>query len=479
MSFESLGLSPTLLSAVKDAGYATATPIQSEGIPIVLQGRDMLGCAQTGTGKTACFVLPMIDMLSAGRARARMPRSLIMSPTRELAAQTAEAFASLGRHHRLTTALLIGGVSYGDQEKALDRGVDVLIATPGRLLDHFDRGRILLHGVQVLVVDEADRMLDMGFIPDLERIASLVPKMRQTLMFSATMPPEIRRLADKFLINPREISVSPPASPASTIQHNLVHVAPKQKTDTLWRLLHAEGVKNALIFCNRKRDVDSLYRVLKKRGAAVAALHGDLDQATRTETLDRFKRGEIAFMVASDVAGRGIDVEQLSHVVNYDVPMHAEDYVHRIGRTGRAGLSGIAITLATSDDARYLQAIEKLIGRSIPTLDLDGTAEPDAAPSAPVPAPAPAAEDAAPAPERSRSRSRARGAREGGKRAAPAAPERATKRERPAERQQRPRERTESEGPVVGLGAHVPAFLLRPLRRAEPTKDEVGDEAAA
>src|SRR5262249_27273273 len=262
--------------------------------------RDVLGCAQTGTGKTASFVLPMLEILGAGRAKARMPRSLILEPTRELAAQVAENFEKYGKYHKLTMALLIGGSSFGDQEKALDRGVDVLIATPGRLMDLFDRGRILLSDCKILVIDEADRMLDMGFIPDVERIVGLLPRIRQTLFFSATMPPEIRRLADAFLTNPKEISVSPPASPAASVVQALTVVDHHDKREALRSLLRSETVRNALIFCNRKRDVDILHRSLAKHGFDAAPLHGDMAQPRRTETLDRFRNGEITLLVASD-----------------------------------------------------------------------------------------------------------------------------------------------------------------------------------
>jgi superfamily II DNA/RNA helicase len=377
MTFSDLGLSTEVLRAVEDAGYQTPTPIQQKAIPSVLMGRDILGCAQTGTGKTAGFTLPMIDILAQGRARARMPRSLILEPTRELATQVAENFEIYGKYNKLTKALLIGGVSYDDQEKLLDRGVDVLIATPGRLLDHFDRGRILLNDVGLLVIDEADRMLDMGFIPDVERIVSLLPKKRQTLFFSATMPPEIRRLADAFLNEPKEITVSAPASTAITVTQGLALVPGKdfEKREALRRLIRSEEVKNALIFCNRKRDVDLLYKSLKRHGFSVGALHGDMDQGTRTATLEAFKRNEMTLLVCSDVAARGLDIDDLSHVFNFDVPIHAEDYVHRIGRTGRAGRSGKAFTLATPLDKKYVDAIERLISKPIPRVIIEGQAE--------------------------------------------------------------------------------------------------------
>ncbi|MDY0885703.1 DEAD/DEAH box helicase [Dongia soli] len=372
MTFDELGLSPEILQAISELGYADPTPIQAQAIPFVLMGRDVLGCAQTGTGKTASFTLPMLEILHNGRARARMPRSLILEPTRELATQVAENFEKYGKYINLSMALLIGGESFADQEKKLDRGVDVLIATPGRLIDLFERGKILMSDVKTLVIDEADRMLDMGFIPDVERIVSLLPKLRQTLFFSATMASEIRRLADAFLMNPKEITVAPPATTASTVTQGLTIVDEMDKREALRRLIRAEQVTNALIFCNRKRDVDILYRSLTKHGFNVAQLHGDMPQSKRTETLEKFKRGETALMVCSDVAARGIDIAALSHVFNFDTPIHAEDYVHRIGRTGRAGREGHAYTFATPDDGKHVAAIEKLIGKEIPRITIDG-----------------------------------------------------------------------------------------------------------
>jgi len=372
MPFEELGLSTSILKAVDDAGYSEPTPIQQRAIPYVLQGRDVLGCAQTGTGKTAGFTLPMIDILSQGRARARMPRSLILEPTRELAAQVAENFEVYGKYHKPNMALLIGGVSFVDQSRIIDRGADVLIATPGRLLDHFERGGLLLRGVDVLVIDEADRMLDMGFIPDVERIVQLCNPKRQTLFFSATMPPEIRRLADIFLNDPTEISVAPPASPAETVDQTLTMVKSREKDRVLQSLLRSQPVKNALIFCNRKRDVDAVSKTLKSRGFDALALHGDMQQSYRMQTLEKFKNGEVKILVCSDVAARGLDIQGLSHVFLYDLPIHAEDYVHRIGRTGRAGMPGRALTLATPEDGKFLAAVEKLIGKPIPRFDPDG-----------------------------------------------------------------------------------------------------------
>ena len=372
VTFSDLGLSEPILEAVTDAGYVTPTPIQEQAIPVVLMGRDVLGCAQTGTGKTAGFTLPMLDILASGKAKARMPRSLILEPTRELALQVAENFVKYGKHLSLTHALLIGGESMDEQRAVLEKGVDVLIATPGRLLDLFDRGRILLADVKVLVIDEADRMLDMGFIPDVERIVSLLPAIRQTLFFSATMAPEIRRLADAFLSNPKEISVAPPASVAATIVAGLVWVRETDKREALRRILRREEVQNALIFCNRKVEVDVLYKSLRRHGFSVGALHGDMDQPSRFATLSRFREGELRLLVCSDVAARGLDIGGLSHVFNFDVPFHAEDYVHRIGRTGRAGREGHAYTIAVPDDARNVAAIEALTGWPIRRLEIDG-----------------------------------------------------------------------------------------------------------
>jgi len=374
MNFTDLGLSPEVLLAVSDAGYTIPTPIQQQAIPVVLTGRDVLGCAQTGTGKTAGFTLPMIDILAAGRAKARMPRSLILEPTRELAAQVSVAFETYGKHHKLNMALLVGGEGFTDQVRKLERGVDVLIATPGRLLDLIERGKILLSDCKILVIDEADRMLDMGFIPDVERIVGFLPKLRQTLFFSATMPPEIRRLADAFLSNPKEISVAPPASPALLVEQALVVIDAAEKREALRRLIRSEDVRNAIIFCNRKKDVDILQKSLAGHGFDVAALHGDLPQAKRTETLERFKNDEIRLLVASDVAARGLDIQGLSHVFNFDVPIHAEDYVHRIGRTGRAGMKGRAFTLAAPEDGRFVAAIVALIGKDIPMAEVEGIA---------------------------------------------------------------------------------------------------------
>jgi superfamily II DNA/RNA helicase len=452
MSFSHLGLSEKVLAAVAAAGYKTPTPIQDQAIPHVLARRDVLGIAQTGTGKTAAFTLPMLTLLEQGRARARMPRTLILEPTRELAAQVEESFVKYGAKHKLNVALIIGGVSFDDQDAKLMRGVDVLIATPGRLLDHFERGRLLLTGVELLVIDEADRMLDMGFIPDIERICKLVPFTRQTLFFTATMPNEIRRITEQFLHNPVRVEVSKPATTVSTITQSLVKSGrePHDKRDVLRRLIRSEDLKNAIIFCNRKRDVATLHRSLLRHGFSVQALHGDMDQSARTAALEQFRKGDVSLLVASDVAARGLDIPDVSHVFNFDVPIHPDDYVHRIGRTGRAGKSGIAISIvAGSNDAKAVAAIEKLIGQPIPWLD-KALGEPSE--------PAEARLESQPAPRSSRpsrgSHGRANGQRHQSHR--PAAPRSEDARPRRAPQPQ-PSRSDESDS------SHLPAFLLRPF----------------
>ncbi|PRY21531.1 ATP-dependent RNA helicase RhlE [Aliiruegeria haliotis] len=376
--FTDLSLDPKVLKAIEETGYETPTPIQAGAIPPALEGKDVLGIAQTGTGKTASFTLPMITMLGRGRARARMPRSLVLAPTRELAAQVAENFDIYAKHTRLTKALLIGGVSFGEQDKLIDKGVDVLIATPGRLLDHFERGKLLLTGVQVMVVDEADRMLDMGFIPDIERIFQLTPFTRQTLFFSATMAPEIERITNTFLHAPVKVEVARQATTSETITQGLVQFTPSRRDRTasekrtmLREMIKREGedCTNAIIFCNRKVDVDIVAKSLKKHGLNAEPIHGDLDQSHRTRTLDGFRDGSIRFLVASDVAARGLDIPNVSHVFNFDVPSHSEDYVHRIGRTGRAGRKGTALMIAVPADGKLLDAIENLVKQEIPRLD--------------------------------------------------------------------------------------------------------------
>ncbi len=472
MGFSELGLGENVLRAVADAGYTTPTPIQEQAIPHILTGRDLLGCAQTGTGKTASFTLPMIEILAAGRAKARMPRSLILEPTRELAAQVADNFETYGKYHKLSKVLLIGGESMVDQLRQLDRGADVLIATPGRLLDVFDRGRLLLNDVRILVIDEADRMLDMGFIPDVERIVSLVSSRRQTLLFSATMPPAIRHLAEKFLSNPKEITVAPPATPAATVAQGLVVVAAARGVDAVNRqrlkrialrqLIAAEEVRTALIFCNRKRDVGVVCRSLQRHGFDAAMLHGDMAQPARTEVLERLRRSQVTFLVCSDVAARGLDIDDLSHVFNFDVPTHAEAYVHRIGRTGRAGREGRALTVALPEDGKYVAAIEELIGKPIPRIHIEGVEAADLE-----------------RPPRGRHRGRSESAgrsppSQGRKGESPASkssqPPRRGSEAAQAQPTSRKRERLrEPEQPVVGMGDHTPAFLLRePVLAKEP-----------
>ena len=460
MSFDQLGLSDKVQAAVAASGYTTPTPIQEQAIPHVLERRDVLGIAQTGTGKTAAFTLPMLTLLERGRARARMPRTLILEPTRELAAQVEEAFVKYGKNHKLNMALLIGGVSFDDQDTKLTRGVDVLIATPGRLLDHFERGRLLLSGIEILVIDEADRMLDMGFIPDIERICKLTPFTRQTLFFSATMPPEIQRLVGQFLTNPIKVEVSRPASTVDAVTQVLVSSAadPAKKREVLRALIREEtSIKNGIIFCNRKTEVAKLHKSLVKHGFSAIALHGDMDQRSRTNALESFRRGEITLLIASDVAARGLDIPDVSHVFNFDVPHHAEDYVHRIGRTGRAGRSGAAFTIASSADGKSLAAIEKLIGRKIAWRERNVT--PD---SNPTEQPSAAAEQ--PRPDRGR-KPQSRQHR----------PERHPEQQHRPERrpgpQARPEQRPRNPEPQVGrsepspeLGtSHLPAFLLRPV----------------
>ena len=452
MSFSHLGLSDKVLAAVATSGYKTPTPIQDQAIPHVLARRDVLGIAQTGTGKTAAFTLPMLTMLEKGRARARMPRTLILEPTRELAAQVEESFVKYGANHKLNVALIIGGVSFDDQDAKLMRGVDILIATPGRLLDHFERGRLLLTGVELLVIDEADRMLDMGFIPDIERICKLVPFTRQTLFFTATMPPEIQRITEQFLHNPVRVEVSKPATTVATTTQLLAKCGrePFEKRDTLRHLIRsAEGMKNAIIFCNRKRDVATLHRSLLRHGFSVQALHGDMDQSARTAALDQFRKNEVTLLVASDVAARGLDIPDVSHIYNFDVPIHPDDYVHRIGRTGRAGRSGQAVTLVSgSNDVKAVAAIEKLTGQTIPYMNgtpiKNDTAIENASDAAAQPQ----------QPKREPNRGGRREQRRGPPRPAPVA------------RIDEARTRRAAQQPARnddGDASHLPAFLLRPV----------------
>jgi superfamily II DNA/RNA helicase len=382
MSFSALGLSPKVLEAVTAAGFTTPTPIQAEAIPHALARRDVLGLAQTGSGKTAAFVLPMLTLLEKGRARARMPRTLILEPTRELAMQVQEAFESLGRMHQLSVATLIGGVAFEPQAAKIDRGADVVIATPGRLLDHFERGKLLLTGVELLVIDEADRMLDMGFIPDIERICKLLPFTRQTLFFSATMPSEIQRLTAQFLHNPVQVETARVSSTVATISQFAVKAPsdPKAKREALRAILRSQdNINNAIIFANRKTTVALLEKSLQRHGFNAAALHGDMDQSARLRTLAAFRAQEVKFLIASDVAARGLDIPEVSHIFNFDVPIHSEDYVHRIGRTGRAGRAGHAYMLVTSHDAKHFKAIEDLIKKSIEWVGAKPAAEPEQA----------------------------------------------------------------------------------------------------
>ena len=366
--FKNLGLSNELLSAINELGYKEPTPIQKISIPIALMGRDILGSAQTGTGKTASFTLPMIDILASGKSKARMPRSLILTPTRELAQQISDTFEKFSKFHNLSLALLIGGVPFSEQDRKLNRGVDVLIATPGRLLDHFERGNILFNSVKILVIDEADRMLDMGFIPDIEKIHKVLPKIRQTLFFSATLSSQIRKIGERFVMNPKIIEVAPPSSTSKNIDQNLVMCEKKDKINILCKLLKNTKLDRVVIFCNRKKDIDSLSSSLKKNNLNSIILHGDMTQSSRNKSLTLFKDGNMKTLIASDVAGRGLDIENISHVFNFDVPINAEDYVHRIGRTGRANNQGVAITLGTKDDFKYIKSIENLIGSKIKIL---------------------------------------------------------------------------------------------------------------
>ena len=477
--FSDLNLPPKVLKAVEETGYETPTPIQKDAIPPALEGRDVLGIAQTGTGKTASFTLPMIAKLARGRARARMPRSLVLAPTRELAAQVAENFDNYAKHVKLTKALLIGGVSFKEQDALIDRGVDVLIATPGRLLDHFERGKLLLTGIEIMVVDEADRMLDMGFIPDIERIFELTEVGRkQTLFFSATMAPEIERITNKFLRDPAKVEVARAASANENITQSVVRFTPSRRdraASEKRRILRAiidreaEACRNGIIFCNRKVDVDVVAKSLKKYGYDAAPIHGDLEQSQRMKTLGEFRDGTLRFLVASDVAARGLDIPDVSHVFNFDVPSHSEDYVHRIGRTGRAGKTGVAIMIAAPADDKNLAAVEALLRTEIPRADNplqdDGGAEDD---------PAPVAQDDAGAPRRGRRRTR--GAPKDEAAPAPVPDETAPEadpasgddgegetRSEPAPRNRRGRDRggrRDDDGrSVVGMGDHLPSFI--------------------
>jgi len=526
-TFAELGLSPKVQTAIDAAGYTTPTPIQAAAIPIAVTGRDVLGIAQTGTGKTASFVLPMITQLETGRARARMPRSLILAPTRELAAQVAQSFEKYGVNHKLSLALLIGGVSFDEQNRKLERGVDVLIATPGRLLDHFQRGRVMLMGVEILVIDEADRMLDMGFIPDIEKICKLLPPRRQTLFFSATMPPEITRLVNQFLKNPERIEVAPPATTAKTITQRFRYCADGEdwaKREVLRELIRHEDVRNAIIFCNRKVEVAILHKSLVKHGFQAGALHGDMDQKSRTETLDKFRAGDLMLLAASDVAARGLDIPDVSHIFNFDLPWQPDDYVHRIGRTGRAGKEGSSTSLVTADELKSLKDIEKMLGEPVvwigtPPTDEDyaqagkkrrrgrggaqrgrgpapaarshGTsrhggesrhAEARAPQQAPEHTPARAERSEQPRPQARRADS-PRQEQPRGEHRAESRAERSPRREAGGERNgqqpssakpraERGRERQPQAAPRTGFADNVPAFLRKPVRRPAKVASE-------
>jgi superfamily II DNA/RNA helicase len=520
-TFSDLNLNPKVLKAVEESGYTTPTPIQEAAIPLALAGRDVLGIAQTGTGKTAGFTLPMITRLARGRARARMPRSLVLAPTRELAAQVAENFEKYAKYVNLTMALLIGGVSFKDQDQKIDRGVDVLIATPGRLLDHFERGKLLLTGIEIMVVDEADRMLDMGFIPDIERIFKLTPFTRQTLFFSATMAPEITRITQEFLHNPERVEVSAQATTGENIDQKVCvfkatnrKTESKEKREVLRDIIKAEyaTLTNGIVFCNRKVDVDIVQKSLKKHGFDAAAIHGDLDQKVRMRTLDMFRNGELKLLIASDVAARGLDIPNVSHVFNYDVPIHSEDYVHRIGRTGRAGREGWAVMLCLSHEEKYLDKIEDLVKKKIPRI-----APPNAATGAPAgkserdggqdgEKPAKVKADKEKPARKSREMSRKSTQKGGTEPAAevteqpadvktPEAPESADANELTDARRTPKRDNKRDQGrggskrdtgrgdnrggkPVVGMGDHVPAFIMQEfpvLKKASSSEQDAED----
>lgn len=502
-TFAELGLRDDILRAVTEAGYAHPTTIQARAIPEVIAGRDVLGIAQTGTGKTASFTLPMLHILAAGKARARMPRSLILSPTRELATQTSANFETYGKYLNLSMALLIGGVGMGEQEKALEKGVDVLIATPGRLLDWFERGKILLGGVNIMVIDEADRMLDMGFIPDVERIIQLMAMRRQTLLFSATMPKEIKRLADKFLKDPVEIEVARPAQTTALIKDVLVPLQrATDKREALERLMTTENITNAIIFCNRKRDIGGLTRFLKSNGIKAGDIHGDLEQSHRDATLSAFRKGEIDMLVATDVAARGLDINDMPVVINFDVPIHADDYVHRIGRTGRAGKEGRAFSFATKMDSKFITAIERVTGRTLERYELSLKSEPAPATKKVAAKPVEVAEQVEEAVPAELSDAQVAMAAEPAVEQPPARKRRSTRSKRPSEPKtaeiaaatetkssevkssetkssettrsmrgdQGTRRRSDSrrrdsrdETVIVGMGDHTPAFMLRPV----------------
>ena len=369
MNFDELGLSKEILSTINEIGYKEPTEIQKKAIPQILMGRDVLGCAQTGTGKTGSFVMPLVEILSSGKSKSRMPRSLILAPTRELAMQVSEEFNVINKHFKLQMALLIGGVSFTEQDIKLAKGVDVLVATPGRLLDHIERGKVIIKEVKLLIIDEADRMLDMGFIPDIIKINKLLPRIRQTLFFSATLSKEILDIGKDLLINPKEITVSPSSSTSQNIESLFVKFDNKNKLNNLISLIGLEKIRSAVVFCNKKKDIEKVNLSLKNNNYQTVCLHGDMDQSSRINSLDQFKKGSAQILIASDVAARGIDVDNISHVFNYDVPNNPEDYVHRIGRTGRAGKKGKAFTIYEEYDEKNILMIEKVISQKVKTID--------------------------------------------------------------------------------------------------------------
>ena len=371
MKFEDLGLCNEVLYSINDMGYTKPTEIQKKAIPDILMGRDILGCAQTGTGKTGSFIMPLIEILNCGISKSRMPRSLVVAPTRELAMQIAEEFNSINKYLKLQMVLLIGGVPFTEQDNKLSKGVDVLIATPGRLLDHIERGKVLIKDVKFFVIDEADRMLDMGFIPDIIKINTLLPKIRQTLFFSATLSHEIRNIGKDLLINPKEITIDNYSSTSSNINSIFIQTNNKNKMNDLKTILQIETIKNAMIFCNKKSDINKVNNFLKINNFKTVCLHGNLDQSLRIESLKKFKNRSAQILIASDVAARGIDIKNLSHVFNFDVPNNPEDYVHRIGRTGRAGKKGKAYTIFDKNDEKNIYQIEKLIKKKLNKISID------------------------------------------------------------------------------------------------------------
>ncbi|HEY3308787.1 MAG TPA: DEAD/DEAH box helicase [Desulfuromonadaceae bacterium] len=376
MTFEELKLSPATLKAITDCGYTTPTPIQEQSIPLVMAGHDLIATAQTGTGKTAAFVLPALERLTVPSViRSKGPRILVLTPTRELAGQVMDAARTYGRGTKLRCGSILGGMPYREQLRLLSAPVDLIVATPGRLLDHLERGSVRLDRLEMLVLDEADRMLDMGFSEDMEKIVSRAPSDRQTLMFTATMDNTVVKLAEKMLRNPQRIELAVRTSSHALIEQRL-HVADSlhHKKELLRHLISDGNLTRAIIFSATKRDADELARELTNSGHQAAALHGDMNQFARNKTIERMRRGSIRLLVATDVAARGLDVNGISHVINFDLPRFAEDYVHRIGRTGRAGASGIAISFVSSSELNYLERIERFIGKKLPEQNIEGLA---------------------------------------------------------------------------------------------------------